>query len=72
MAQVTFEEVVKLAEQLTPVEQQALIAHLQEIAKQRELTFAEWKALFDSMKDDTPIIADVSPRRVDWYGDDGR
>ncbi|MBI5670056.1 MAG: hypothetical protein HZC41_18835 [Chloroflexi bacterium] len=72
MAQVTYEEVVKLAEQLTPLEQQALIAHLQETARHRELTFTEWKALFDSMKDNTPIIADISPRREDWYDDDGR
>jgi hypothetical protein len=45
---------------------------LQALAKQRQLSYEEWKALFDSMKDDTPIVADFSPRREDWYDDEGR
>ena len=72
MAQVTYDEVVRLAEQLSPVEQQALIAHLQETAKHRKLTKEEWLALFDSMKVSIPLGKDFSLRREDWYGDDGR
>jgi hypothetical protein len=72
MAQITYEAVVKLAEQLSPEAQKALIEHLQEIAKQRELSFEEWKSLFNSVIDYTPIVNDISPRREDWYDDDGR
>lgn len=72
MAQVNYEQVVKLAEQLTRAEQQALIAHLQRLAKERELTYEEWETLFDSMKDSRPVIRDFSPRREDRYNDDGR
>jgi len=62
MAQITYEAVVKLAEQLSPEAQKALIEHLQEIAKQRELSF-------ESMEIDTPLAGEFSDRRVDWYGD---
>ena len=72
MAHISYDAVVKLADQLTPTEQRALVEHLQKVAKQRELSFEEWKALFDSIKDDTPVLKDVSPRRDDWYDDDGR
>jgi hypothetical protein len=72
MAQITYEAVVKLAEQLSPEAQKALIEHLQEIAKQRELSFEEWKAILESMVIDTPIVGEFSDRRVDWYHDDGR
>ncbi|HVU14398.1 MAG TPA: hypothetical protein VHD90_24135 [Phototrophicaceae bacterium] len=72
MEPITYEVVARLAEQLSPEAQKALIAHLQEIAKQRELSFEEWKALFDSAIDYTPVVNDISPRRVDWYDDDGR
>ena len=72
MEQVTYEAVVRLAEQLSPEAQKALIEHLQEIAKQRELSFEEWKALFDANIDYTPVVNDISPRREDWYDDDGR
>ena len=72
MEQVTYKAVVRLAEQLSPEAQKALIEHLQEIAKQRELSFEEWKALFDANIDYTPVVNDISPRREDWYDDDGR
>jgi predicted DNA-binding ribbon-helix-helix protein len=52
--------------------EQALIVHLQQIAQERELTFEEWEILFDSLKDNRPVLQDFSPRREDWYGDDGR
>ncbi len=67
MAVITYDAVVKLVEQLSPQEQQALVEHLQAIAKQRQLSFEEWKTLYDSMKDDTPIVADFSPRRECFF-----
>ncbi len=51
MAPVTYDAVVKLAEQLSPEAQQALIEHLQRIARQRELSFEEWKTVFELAED---------------------
>lgn len=73
MAQAAYEQVIRLVEQLTPQEQEALAAYLQERAKNRRLTTGERKALFESMIVDLgPVSPDVSLRRVDWYGDDER
>lgn len=73
MAQIIYTEVVRLAEQLTPEEQDALAMHLQEIAQRRQLTKDERKALFESMIVDLGTVSsDFSFRREDWYGDDGR
>jgi hypothetical protein len=72
MSQIEYEQVVTLAEQLTPIEQQALIAHLSELGKRRELRPEEWKALFESIIIDRPISGEISFRREDWYSDDGR
>jgi hypothetical protein len=67
-----YEEVVKLAKQLSPVEQQALIAHLQSLSKRRKLTNEEWKALLRASILSVPVKEDFSNRREDWYDDDGR
>ncbi|MBN2303939.1 MAG: hypothetical protein JXQ72_05655 [Anaerolineae bacterium] len=73
MVGVTYEEVVRLAEQLAPPEQKALIEHLQLIAQRRQLTIQERKALFETLITDLgPVSPDFSDRRVDWYDDDGR
>lgn len=76
MESVTYEAVVKQAEQLTPQEQQALIEHLQahtqEAEQDAELDFDTWLAIFNSLKISTPVLKDFSNRRVDWYNDDGR
>lgn len=42
MAQIPYDTVVRLAEQLSPEEQQVLIDHLREIAAQRQLSSEEW------------------------------
>jgi hypothetical protein len=68
MTDATFEEVIKLAEQLTPEEQEALIEHLRaskQRAKQRPsatLTVFEVGVWPQGM----------TLRREDEYGDDGR
>jgi hypothetical protein len=74
MAQVkvTYEEVAKLAEQLTREEQQALIAHLQGIAQERKLSDHEWNSLIDSVKVSIPPGPYFSDKRSDWYDEDGR
>ena len=73
MADMTYEEVVKLAEELTAEEQEALAAHLQTLARQRRLNREERLALFRSMIVDLgPLSPDFSFHREDWYGDDER
>lgn len=72
MTTLIYDAVAKLAEPLTLEEQSALIAHLQNIARRHDLTYEEWKVLFDALKDDTPIVSDISDRRSDWYDDEGR
>lgn len=72
MAQINYDEVVKLVEQLSHTEQEALAAHLQRLARQRKLTSKEWETLFDSMKISVPLGENFSLNREDWYDDDGR
>jgi hypothetical protein len=73
MEQVSYQQVLQLAEQLTPEEQQTLIARMQEIAAARQLSIRERKALFASMTLDLgPVAPGFSDRRADWYGDDER
>lgn len=72
MAHITYDEVVRLADQLSPEDQRALIVHLQAVAQQRPLSKDEWKALFEASILKVPIAGDFSPRREDWYDDDGR
>lgn len=70
MTGVSYEEVVRLAEQLGPLEQEALIEHLQKIAQQRQLTIKERKALFESLITDLgSVSSNFSDRRKDWYDD---
>jgi len=72
MSQIAYDEVAKLAEQLSPAEQQALIARLQVLAQQRELSRDEWWTLLDSITVNVPPGPAFSDRRDDWYNDDGR
>ncbi len=72
MAEITYAEVVRLADQLSPQDQRALIVHLQKAAQQRPLTKDEWKILFEASIIRVPVVEDFSPRREDWYDDDGR
>ncbi|NLF76400.1 MAG: hypothetical protein GX573_11930 [Chloroflexi bacterium] len=71
MTGVTYEEVVRLAEQLGPLEQEALIEHLQKIAQHRQLTIEEREALLEAAVVDLgPVSPDFSFRREDWYDDE--
>src|SRR5689334_18065068 len=72
MSQITYGEVEKLAEQLSPAEQQALINHLQALAQQRALSRDEWWTLIDSITVNVPPGPAFSDRREDWYSEDGR
>lgn len=72
MADVLYDDVVKLADQLKPEEQEALVHHLQEQAARR-LTPAEFQALFETLIfNPGPVDPNYSFRREDWYSDDER
>ncbi len=72
MTQAIYDAVLLLVDQLTPEQKQNLIAHLQTVSKQRELSFEEWEALLETLRGDTRLTCSYSDRRVDWYDDDGR
>jgi hypothetical protein len=73
MATVAYTEVVKLAEQLTEMEQKNLIAFLlTEQKRQRSLNVEEKLQLLDTLTLPNEVNETPSIRREDWYGDDGR
>lgn len=72
-AHVDYEQIAVLAEQLSPEQQNALIGRLLlHQARQRSLTVEEKIQLLDATKHHHPVRHEPSPRREDWYGDDGR
>ena len=72
MVEVTYQQVIRLAEQLTPQEQRALVAYLQDL-RRHGLTKEERLSLFESLITDLgPVAPDSSFRREDWYSDDER
>lgn len=70
--QIPFETLVELAKQLPPDKKADLIAHLQGVSQQRELTKEERLALFEATIRSHPVNQEPSIRREDWYDDDGR
>jgi hypothetical protein len=68
-----YEQVVALVEQLSETQQNELIARvLMERARHRPLSAEEKIQLLDAAKIHRPVNETPSPRREDWYGDDGR
>ncbi len=72
MNSVTYSEVVSLAEQLSPLEQIELAAHLRHIASQRKLSKEEKLTLLKTKINHRAFKEEPSIRREDWYDDDGR
>jgi len=72
MANMTFDKIVELVDQLTPQEQTQLTTHLLELVRQRQLTVEERKALLYANVLSVPVANTPSPRREDWYDNDGR
>ena len=78
MADMTFDEVLHLAEQLTPEEQKALIVRLEAEVRQREAelnisTQEDFNRTFDLLVFDAgPWPAELTLRREDEYGDSAR
>jgi len=72
MADITYDDVVKLAEQLTLDEQETLARHLQQHAEEKKRRVEEWKKRFEAVIIRLPVLEEPSIRREDWYDDDGR
>jgi hypothetical protein len=70
--EIEYDELVKLIEQLSEEQQQALLAYLLEKTSQRRLSREEKKALYHASILSVPVNEEPSIRREDWYGDDGR
>ncbi len=69
---VTLEQVVELADRLSPLEQTQLTAHLLEAARKRQLSVQEKMRLLHAAQFEVRVIEEPSVRREDWYNDDGR
>ena len=70
---IDYEQVIQLVEQLSQAEQDDLISKLLlRRAEQRPLTVEEKLRLFDLAKIHAEVKQTPSPRREDWYDDDGR
>jgi hypothetical protein len=68
-----YARIVQLVDRLSESQQNELIVHLlHRQARQRPLTPQEKIRLFDSAKLYHEVAQTPSPRREDWYDDDGR
>jgi transcriptional regulator NrdR family protein len=72
MTPATLDHIIELTDQLSALERQALIEHLQAAAQERPLTDDEWDTVFDSVVSDIRLDQDFSDHRHDWYNDDGK
>jgi hypothetical protein len=69
---IPYETLVTLVEQLPDVKQRDLMLRLQSRMEPQRLTVADKLALLESAQIHTPVNEEPSPRRADWYDDDGR
>ena len=69
----TLNDVIKLADQLSLADRERLLSYLLEQRKDpSQLNQEEFEALLDAATISTAVIGNISDRREDWYGDDGR
>lgn len=69
---IPFETLVELVEQLPVEQQQILIERLQERIPHNGQSVAEKLRKLRSIQVDVKVNQEPSPRREDWYDDDGR
>lgn len=72
MANMTIDEIVEFVDQLSAHEQTQLAIHLLGLVHQRQLTSDERKSLLQASVLNSLVENIPSPRREDWYDDDGR
>jgi len=71
MNRAVYDAVLLLVEELTPGEREALAIRLKD-ANPNHLATNDWQARFAGLISDVPVVGELSDRREDWYGDDGR
>lgn len=71
-AEVPFETIVELVDQLSFEQQQVLLQHLQTIHPMNGGGVGEKMARLRAVQVDIKVKQEPSPRREDWYDDDGR
>ena len=71
MANITFDELVELVDQLSSDDQIALMEHLQQRAKQRVLSVDEKMRLLRAVQLRIEVNQEPSIHREDWYDDEG-
>jgi hypothetical protein len=69
---IDYEQLVRLVKQLSDAQQNALIAELLNERAQHPLNAEEKIQRLDAAKLHNAVNEEMSIRRVDWYGDDGR
>jgi hypothetical protein len=69
---ITYETLVEMVEQLPREQQLDLMRRLQARAFLQPLTSEEKLKLLRTAQVDVTVNQEPSPRREDWYGDDGR
>jgi dihydrodipicolinate synthase/N-acetylneuraminate lyase len=70
---IEYDQLAELVEQLPEDQQRRLVARLLgRTAGERTLTAEEKIRLFEAAQLSNPVNETPSPRREDWYGDDGR
>jgi hypothetical protein len=69
---VPFETLVELVEQLPIQQQQDLLRRIQQRTQHNRQAIEEKMALLRAAQVDVAVNQEPSPRREDWYDDDGR
>jgi hypothetical protein len=72
MTDISYEEVVKLVEQLPEEQKQDLAQRLQHFVPHRKLTVCEKMTLLRAAQLNVAVNEEPSIRREDWYDDEGR
>ena len=71
MNRAVYDAVLLLVEELTPDEREALAIRLKDTNPDFPAT-DDWQARFDVLISGVPVVGELSDRREDWYGNDGR
>ena len=69
---IPFETLAELIEQLPVEQQQDLVRRIQQRAQSRRLSAGEKMRRLRAAQIDSAVNQEPSPRREDWYDDDGR
>jgi hypothetical protein len=69
---IPYDTLLDLIDQLSEDQKRDLLQRLKKMFASREQSYDEWTKLLRSAQVDAPVAEEPSPRREDWYDDDGR